>query len=427
MSETLKQQYKKSQCHQMAMHGSAMDGGPRVVPLGPLLMGQDKWLGGMSSPCGRYIYGVPGHAPQVLRVTVATEEVDLIGPAYEGKFKWLRGVEIPPDVAGPAHPSGLCLCLPSNASTVLCIDPATQDVFTMGDGHPAMKGDWLWHGGALGDDGCVYGVPCNAEQVLKINPRTREVTVIGPTFEGRQKWYGGIKAASGAIYGIPHTARGVLKIDPATGECSVIGDELVEGGWKWHGGTTNRDGTIIYGFPNHADSVLRIDTTTDTVTVIDGADVLKSGRHRVPQDGKYKYLGGAVARDDNLYCFPCDAERALMINTHTDTLHTIGPEFLHDEIGLCVNKWQNGFACRDGAVYAIPQRAPGLLRVLPHVDAVSGAVTHEVSVIECGAEFSAFSDGKDKFEGGVLGHDGCVYCIPLRAKRVLKLIPPHPS
>ena len=58
-----------------------------------------------------------------------------------------------------------------------------QDVFTMGDGHPAMKGDWLWHGGALGDDGCVYGVPCNAEQVLKINPRTREVTVIGPTFE----------------------------------------------------------------------------------------------------------------------------------------------------------------------------------------------------------------------------------------------------
>eukprot|EP00037_Helgoeca_nana_P024523 m.261169 g.261169 ORF g.261169 m.261169 type:complete len:426 (+) comp26660_c1_seq2:368-1645(+) len=411
-------------CPEDAHGGAHVDGtaeaGPRVVAIGPMLMGQDKWLGGTASPCGGYIYGVPGHAPRVLRITVATGKVDCIGPEFIGKFKWLRGVDVPPDVAGPAYPSGLCFCLPSNASSVLRIDPATQEVSTLGGDLPEMQGDWLWHGGNLGNDGFIYGVPCNAEHVLKINPRTSEVTLIGGPFKGRQKWYGGIKSASGAIYGIPHTARGVLKIVPETGECSIIGDELAEGGWKWHGGTSNRDGTVIYGFPNHADTVLKVDTTTDTVTTIGDPGDINAGRHRVPQDGKYKYLGGALARDDNLYCFPCDAERVLMINTHDDGVKTIGPEFLHDEIGLCVNKWQNGFRCRDGAVYAIPQRARGVLRVLPAAD---GSGNHEVTVLDCGAEFDTYSDGKDKFEGGVMGEDGCVYCIPLRAKRVLKLIP----
>lgn len=30
---------------------------------------------------------------------------------------------------------------------------------------------------------------------------------------------------------------------------------------------------------------------------------------------------------------------------------------------------------------------------------------------------------KDKFEGGVLGGDGCVYCIPLRSKVCVKVVP----
>ena len=41
---------------------------------GPL-MGQDKWLGGMASPCGRYVYGVPGTAKRVLQIEVATGAV----------------------------------------------------------------------------------------------------------------------------------------------------------------------------------------------------------------------------------------------------------------------------------------------------------------------------------------------------------------
>jgi hypothetical protein len=77
----------------------------------------------------------------------------------------------------------------------------------------------MWHGGALGDDGSIYGIPSNSKFVLKIVPSTNEVSTIGSTpLEGQTKYYGGIKGGDGAIYGIPYTACNVLKIVPSTGE-----------------------------------------------------------------------------------------------------------------------------------------------------------------------------------------------------------------
>eukprot|EP00873_Tetraselmis_striata_P025574 jgi/Tetstr1/445838/TSEL_033478.t1 len=390
-----------------------------LAPGAAPLLGQDKWLGGMASPCGRYVFGVPGSAGRVLRVDVASGGVDLIGPHFHGKFKWLRGVEVPAEVMGVEDfPAGACFALPSNHDAVLRIDPATGGVTTIGG---PFKGDWLWHGGNLASDGCIYGIPANAERVLRINPRTSEVALIGPTFSGRQKWYGGIVASNGAIYGIPHTATGVLKIVPSTGECTVVGEgRLPAGGWKWHGGLATDDGELIYGFPNNADAVLKVDTRIDEVSLLDGGgSVLASGRHRVPQDGRYKYLGGAVAADGCVYVFPCDAERVLRIDPRTDELRCIGPLLLEGE-----NKWQNGFRAHDGCVYAIPQRSRHVLRIVPPVAAQSAAPTDAtdaaVELLDCG---DAFTGCKDKFEGGVMGADGCIYCIPLRAKRVLKIEP----
>ena len=38
-----------------------------------------------------------------------------------------------------------------------------QAVSTIGEGQ--ITGDWLWHGGNLGDNGIIYGIPANATQV----------------------------------------------------------------------------------------------------------------------------------------------------------------------------------------------------------------------------------------------------------------------
>eukprot|EP00949_MAST-11_sp_MAST-11-sp1_P005382 g5382.t1 len=69
---------------------------PQLVTLtGAVLLGQDKFLGGVGSPCGKIIYGVPGTAKRVLEIDIAAGSCRLIGPEYPGRFKWLRGVPVP--------------------------------------------------------------------------------------------------------------------------------------------------------------------------------------------------------------------------------------------------------------------------------------------------------------------------------------------
>ncbi|KAI2513904.1 hypothetical protein MHU86_288 [Fragilaria crotonensis] len=177
------------------------------------MVGQDKFLGGMPSSCGDFIYGVPGSARRVLRIDVRAKVMDMIGPPMHGKFKWLRGLDVPEEVMEDANfPRGCCLALPSNASSVLKINPETQEITTFGQdvlGHQVGETGWLYHGGNLASNGMVYCIPANAHYVLKICPRTNKVWKIGPSFgAGKQKWFGGIVGSDGCIYGIPHNEVG---------------------------------------------------------------------------------------------------------------------------------------------------------------------------------------------------------------------------
>merc|ERR1719491_2302454 len=88
---------------------------------------------------------------------------------------------------------------------------------------PLLPGQDKWLGGALGSDGNIYGIPGSSKVVLKIVPRTGEVTTFGGPFEGKFKWLRGVPAGDGSIYGIPSNAAHVLKITPASGEVTTIG------------------------------------------------------------------------------------------------------------------------------------------------------------------------------------------------------------
>ena len=403
-----------------------------------IMVGQDKYLGGMSSPCGSFIYGVPGTAKRVMRIRVSDGRMDTFGPSFEGKFKWLRGVEVPGEAMKKLspennnYPSGCCVALPCNHPSILKINPATNEVSTFGEDIIKECGanQWFYHGGVLASNGWVYAIPANANRVLKFNPLTEETYYIGPVFDsGYCKWFGGIEAVDGCIYGIPHNETGVLQIDPRTDEVSVLfqedGSPLPPGRWKWHGGL--RAGNKLYGFPNNSDSILVIECfinelTPRIYTVGGNTSILRSGHHRIPQDNRYKYLGGALTLDGSVaYLFPCDAERVLRINCETDELSLVGPLLLEGE-----NKFQNGFAGRDGCLYGIPQRATGVLRITPaKVLRDEGWEVDEdhVDIMDCGEDMMAV---KDKFEGGVLGQDGCIYCMPLRSRICVKVIPGPP-
>jgi hypothetical protein len=397
-----------------------------------IMVGQDKYLGGMSSPCGKYIYGVPGTARRVMRIRVVDGYMDTFGPSYEGKFKWLRGVEVPPEAINSPdeYPSGCCVALPCNHPSVLKINPASDKVSIFGTAVIKECGAsrWLYHGGVLAPNGSVYAIPANATRVLKFNPLTEEACFIGPTFEsGDCKWFGGILGSDDLIYGVPHNETGVLQIDPKTDSVSVLmqsdGSPLPPGRWKWHGGL--RAGTKIIGFPNNAEDVLVVDCSPndkgrpEVYTIGKYSGLLQSGRHRIPQDGRYKYLGGALTQDGAFaYLFPCDAEQVLRIDCRTNELALVGALLLDGE-----NKFQNGFVGRDGCLYGIPQRATGVLRITPaHLQSRDGDEVPEdhVEVMDCGDDLVGT---KDKFEGGVLGQDGCIYCIPLRSRICVKVVP----
>lgn len=159
--------------------------GAQVVQLTPsdprLLLGQDKYLGGMASPCGKYIYGVPGGACRVLRISTETGIMDCIGPSYDGKFKWLRGVEVPPSALNnhEDYPHGCCVALPCNHLSLLKVNPASNKVYTFGkfELQRACEGveGWYYHGGNLASNGWIYCIPANANFVVKVNPWTDEV------------------------------------------------------------------------------------------------------------------------------------------------------------------------------------------------------------------------------------------------------------
>ena len=197
------------------------EAGAHVSLHGPKIPGSRKFLGGSPNGDRTALLGIPANHRYVVKLDLTTGEVTTLPtPCPRGKFKWLRGV---------LAPDGSIFCIPACADCVLRIhadgkiDALAHDVVAaaQADG----PGEWLWHGGSLGTDGNVYAIPANASRVLKIEPVTGRVSLIGPLLHPglTNRWYGGIKAADGAIWGVPYNAPSALKIVPETGEVLEVG------------------------------------------------------------------------------------------------------------------------------------------------------------------------------------------------------------
>ena len=73
----------------------------------------------------------------------------------------------------------------------------------------------VWIGGVCSPDGCIYGIPLKAENVLRVRCDTGEVSTVGGPFPGHNKWEGGVVADDGALYCMPLKAHYVMKIVPS--------------------------------------------------------------------------------------------------------------------------------------------------------------------------------------------------------------------
>jgi hypothetical protein len=174
----------------------------------------------------------------VLVIDPDTDKVFPIGPNLTSngtKYKWLRGVPVGDVIYG----------LPCNASEVLRIHVPTQTVTkipipyedfydTPDEAKIHREQQWKYHGGSISPiDNCIYAIPQSACHVLKVDPTTDTCSLVGPKLEGRWKWYGGLTGdVDGAIYGTPHNSPSVLRITPSS--ITLHGD-FGTGGHKWHG------------------------------------------------------------------------------------------------------------------------------------------------------------------------------------------------
>lgn len=199
-----------------------------------------------------------------------------------------------------------------------------------------------WVGAVRGQNGKIYGIPFNADDVLVIDPTNDTTTTIGSVAVGGQKWRGGcLSPINGKIYGMPYDSDTVLVIDPATDTVSTIGPIPSVGVTtaRFSGCVMSTSGKL-YGIPYDASSVLSIDTSTDSLSVF-GSLGVDSG----------KWEGGAMATDGKIYAAPYNASSILVIDPFTETTDTFG------SFSSGGGKWRNPVLGRNGRIYMIPANA----------------------------------------------------------------------
>lgn len=154
--------------------------------------------------------------------------------------------------------------------------------------------------------------------------------------------------------------------------------------------------------------------------------------------GTTLYLGGEEGPNSKIYCIPGHAERVLCIDTRTDEVYPIGPEFTSHNIILNGKfKWLRGITVGN-IIYGLPCHADCVLRIDTRTDEVSlidipyekyfdteimGGANREE---EQTATTIAYQERHTpwKYHGGAISpHDGCIYAIPQSSRKVLRIDP----
>merc|ERR1719469_1655658 len=125
------------------------------------------------------------------------------------------------------------------------------------------------------------------------------------------------------------------------------------------------------------------------------------------------WYGAVKTHTGAIYAFPQNASGVLKIvpDKENTQVSVIG------DLGAGDWKWHGGVFCEtDRCVYAIPNNSSQVLRLDPETDAVT--LFGDEEVIKGGRHRT---DGKYKYEGAVVGKDGNIYCIPGDTEQVLKI------
>ena len=144
-------------------------------------------------------------------------------------------------------------------------------------------------------------------------------------------------------------------------------------------------------------------------------------------DRSLDFYGGAFGRDGKLYLIPRRAGRVVCWDPATGDSKTIGDQFVEFDgsktgTGLseavaqqiAESKWIGAALAPDGCIYALPGKCKRVLRICPS----------DQTAAEFGDDLTPLFDGNEfPWHETVVGNDGKIYGVPLQAQNVLVFDP----
>ena len=125
--------------------------------------------------------------------------------------------------------------------------------------------------------------------------------------------------------------------------------------------------------------------------------------------GEWKWLCGAMTDSGVIYCPPGDISHGVLkIDTNTDTVTVLDVNIFPEQDGWM---FASCALALDGCIYSMPLNARRIMKLDPN----NG---DEMSIVGDDLENKG-----NKYCGTVVGIDGCVYGIPFQSTRILKYDP----
>ena len=183
------------------------------------------------------------------------------------------------------------------------LNPDNDTLSSVGD--DLGEGYRKYFGTVVGNDDRVYGIPYGETRIIKFDPANPDTSsTVGEGAEEDFECGSGVLAGDGYIYAV-HDSGQVLQIDTANNNYTWIGDRIFSGSGKGWGDPIVGVDKCIYCPPFDAIRVLKFDPETQQLPSLVGDDL---------GEGRFKWVGGALATDGVIYCFPITAKQILVID-----------------------------------------------------------------------------------------------------------------
>ena len=313
------------------------------ITIGDEMEGDHKWWDFVDGKNG-FFYGIPFSARRVVKFNPLDKSLTEIGPDLgDREGKWICGVRAT---------NGIIYCAPYCSEHILQIDTIQDTVETLDNVGLPETGEYLWASGALASDNNIYYTPDSAHQIMRLNPDNGFLSSVGDDLgEGPFKYFGTVVGNDNCVYGIPDCAKRIIKFDPANPDTtSTVGEESEEL-FDCGNGVLGCDGYIYAA--NESGQVLKVDTTHNNYTWI----------------GDPIYLGDEqgwgdpiVGADLCIYWPPSSANCVLRFDPETQQ---VLPSLVGDDLGEGSYKWEGGALAPDGNIYCIPFGATQILAIDP--------------------------------------------------------------